>query len=255
MRKTIPLLSLVLVAAMALALPAEAAKRKTAKKTGVEEVVRPEEVGVLKYEDVAVVQRVLYPHEGRTEIGFHLGGHFFDPYAVGVLAGFDLTHFFKENAGLHIQIAGGYGGGNQHHQDLSSDIIGISYWLGNDARRILAGVTVAAELIPAYAKYNFFGKRVFHNDLYVLVGGTFYLGHGLLDSSRDGSRLRAIPGPMFGIGVRVFTGPKLNVSIDIRDCISFEGRAFSNSLGVRNNVILGVRLGGFVGDAKSPSLD
>ena len=255
MRKTIQLLSLALVAALALALPAQAAKRKTAKKKGVEEVVRPEEVGVLKYEDVAVVQKVLYPHTGRTEVGFHLGGHFFDPYAVGVLAGFDVTHFFKENVGLHVQIAGGYGGGNQHHQDLNSDIIGVSYWLGNDARRLLAGLTVAAEIIPAYAKYNFLGKRVFHNDLYILVGGSIYLGQGLLESSRDASTLRIVPGPMFGIGVRVFTGPKLNVSIDIRDCISFEARSFSGSLGVRNNVILGVRLGGFVGQGKSPSLD
>ena len=255
MRKTIPLLSLFLVAALVIALPADAAKRKTAKKKGVEEVVRPEEVGVLKYEDVAVVQKVLYPHEGRTELGFHLGGHFFDPYAIGVLAAFDMTHFFKENVGLHVQIAGGYGGGNQHHQDLSNDIIGISYWLGNDARRLLAGLTVAAELIPAYAKYNFFGKRVFHNDLYVLVGGSVYLGHGLLESSRDQSRLRIVPGPMFGVGFRVFTGPKMNISIDIRDCISFEARAFSKSLGVRNNVVFGVRIGGFVGQAVAATLD
>ncbi len=256
MRKSIPLLCLTLAVVMVAALPADAAKRKAAKKRGVEEVLRPEEVGVLKYEDVAVVQKILYPHTGRTELGFHLGGHFFDPYAVGFIAGFDMTHFFKETGGLHVQICGGYGGPNQHHQDLTSNIFSdVGYTLGNDGRRILAGVTVAAELIPAYAKYNFFGKRVFHNDLYVLLGGTFYLGHGLLESSREGTRLRVIPGPMVGVGFRVFTGPKMNISIDIRDCISFEARAFSQTLGVRNNVILGVRIGGFVGEAKGATLD
>ena len=109
MRKSIPLLCLTLAVVMVAALPADAAKRKAAKKRGVEEVLRPEEVGVLKYEDVAVVQKILYPHTGRTELGFHLGGHFFDPYAVGFIAGFDMTHFFKETGGLHVQICGGYG--------------------------------------------------------------------------------------------------------------------------------------------------
>ena len=256
MRKTLPLLCLTLVAALVAPLPADAAKRKTAKKTGVEEVVRPEEVGVLKYEDVAVVQRILYPHAGRTELGFHLGGHFFDPYTIGFIAGFDMTHFFEETGGLHIQICGGYGGPNLHHQDLTSNILGdVGYALGNDARRLLAGITVAAELIPAYAKYNFFGKRVFHNDLYVLLGGTVYLGHGLLEASSDSSRLRIVPGPMFGIGFRIFTGPKLNVSIDIRNSISFEQRAFTQTLGVRNNVIFGVRIGGFVGRSTTPGME
>jgi len=256
MRKSIPLICLTLVAALLAAVPAEAAKRKTAKKKGVAEVIRPEEVGVLKHEDVAVVQKILYPHTGRTELGFHLGGHFFDPYAIGFIAGFDMTHFFSENGGIHVQVCGGFGGANQHHQDLTSNILAdVGYALGNDARRILAGVTVAAELIPAYAKYNFFGKRVFHNDLYVLLGGTFYLGHGLLEASSDGTRLRAIPGPMFGIGFRIFTGPKLNISIDIRDSISFEQRSFTQTLGVRNNVIFGVRIGGFVGQAKTATLE
>ena len=256
MRRSIPLLCLALVTAFAVALPAQGAKRKTAKKKGVEEVVRPEEVGVLKYEDVAVVQKILYPHMGRTELGFHLGGHFFDPYAMGFIAGFDMTHFFKEDAGLHIQLCGGYGGPNQHHQDLTSNIFSdVGYTLGNDARRLLAGLTVAVEFIPAYAKYNFFGKRVFHNDLYVLAGGTVYLGHGLLDASSDASRIRIVPGPMFGIGFRIFTGPKMNVSIDIRDSISFEKRAFSETLGIRNNVIFGVRIGGFVGQSKTPTME
>ncbi len=256
MRKSILLLCLALVAAMVTALPADAAKRKTAKKKGVEEIVKPEEVGVLKNEDVLVVQRVLYPHAGRTEIGFHLAGHFFDPYVVGVLGGFDMTHFFKETGGLHIQICGGYGGSNQHHQDLTSNIFSdVGYTLGNDARRLLAGVTVAAELIPAYAKYNFFGKRVFHNDLYVLLGGTVYLGQGILTRSRDASQLRIVPGPMFGIGFRIFAGPKTNISLDIRDNISFEQRAFSQSLGVRNNVVFGVRIGGFTGQPKDATLE
>ncbi len=256
MRKSILLLCLTLIASFLAAAPAEAAKRKTAKKKGVEEVVKPEEVGVLKNEDVQVVQRILYPHKGRTELGFHLGGHFFDPYVVGVIGGFDMTHFFKETGGLHIQICGGYGGSNQHHQDLTSNIFSdVGYTLGNDARRLLAGVTVAAELIPAYAKYNFFGKRVFHNDLYILLGGTVYLGQGILTNSRDASQLRIVPGPMFGVGFRVFTGPKVNISIDIRNNISFEGRAFSKTLGVRNNVIFGVRIGGFVGQAQEAAID
>lgn len=256
MRKSIWLLCWTLVLALLMPLPAHAAKRKTAKKKGVEEVVKPEEVGVLKNEDVAVVQKILYPHQGRTELGFSLAGHFFDPYVIGVQGGFDMTHFFKETAGLHIRVCGGYGGSNQHHQDLTGNIFeSVGYTLGNDARRLLAGFTIAAELIPAYSKHNFFGKRVVHNDFYVLLGGTIYIGQGVLDRSLDVTQLRIVPGPMFGVGVRVFTGPKLNVSLDIRDNVSFEKRAFSNTLGIRNNVVVAVRLGGFVGKPKTASMD
>lgn len=218
---------------------AEAAKRKTTKqqqKQAEQTQVSTEEIGVLRKQDIHVVEKLLYSKAGRTEIGFDLSGLFFDPYVVGVQGGFDLNIHVDEWKAFHAEVIGGYGFSNQHHNDLTNDIFALGPSLGTDARRILAGVSAGIQLAPIYAKFSLAGAKVVHNDVYFYIGASGFLGQGM----EPGVGYSPLIGPAVGIGTRLFVNPTTTIRLEFKDHITIEQRAFTERVEPVNNLVFTV---------------
>jgi len=94
----------------------------------------PVDIGVIKNEDVRVVQRVLYTKEGRTEIGGGIGIMPFDGKTFAPQGFFEVTRHFSEAMAVEAQLGGGYGlTTSQYHQD---EAVGLA----REAYRYLASV-------------------------------------------------------------------------------------------------------------------
>lgn len=222
---------------LATATPAAAAKRKTTKQQQQQTEqakATPEEVGVLRQQDVHVVQKQLFTKAGRAEVGFNLSGTWFDPYVVGIQGGFDLNLHKSEQAAFHLEVQGGWGFGNQHHAELTNDVFDVS--LGTDARRILVGAAGGIQLSPIYAKFSLAGKKVVHNDIYFFIGAAGFLGQGV----EPGIGLTPLVGPSLGIGARIWINPKTTLRFDLKDHITIEKRAFSGGVAPVNNLVFTV---------------
>jgi len=236
------------VLALALLLPsgADAAKRKTAKKKDDTSEVKVEEVGVLRNEDVRVVQKNLYVKRGHHEIGFMLSTQPWDPYTLGLMLGFDLTLNPTENLGMEIMVQGGYGWGNGHWQDvtfLGNSAGGNLTSLGSDAAKQLVGGSVNLVWSPIYAKLAWGRSKVIHFDVYGTLGAHGYLAQRL----EADAGFRAIVGPSVGIGLKFFLSPKVALKVDLRDHISIEKRTYSNKITARNNFQFGLGLAFYTG--------
>ena len=245
--KTLVRLSVVAIAATIL-LPgaAHAAKRKTAKSAEKTRDVKVEEVGVLRNEDVRVVQKNLYVKKGHHEIGFLISGNPFDVYVNGVMAGFDLTLNPSEKLGVEILVQGGYGWGNGHWRDvtfLGTASGGQLSSLGSDAARSLVGGNINVVWSPIYAKLAWGTKHVLHFDIYGILGAHGYLAQRL----EADAGLRALVGPSAGIGVKFFLSEKVALKIDLRDHISIERRTYTGRITARNNWQLGAGLTFYTG--------
>ncbi len=239
------------VLALALLVPsgAEAAKRKTAKKKDDTSAVKVEEVGVLRNEDVRVVQKNLYVKRGHHELGFLLTTQPWDPYSAGVMLGFDLTLNPSENVGIEIMVQGGYGWGNGHWKDvtfLGNSAGGQLTSLGSDAARSLVGGSINFVWSPIYAKLAWGTRRVLHFDVYGTLGAHGFLAQRL---EADGG-LRVLAGPSIGLGLKFFLSRKTTLKIDLRDHISLESRTYTGRFTARNNFQFGIGLSFFTGERK-----
>lgn len=246
------LLARTCLAAVALTLvapPAYAAKRKTAKTTTKTREVKVEEVGILRNEDVRVVQKNLYVKKGHHEIGFLITTTPWDPYAVGVMAGFDATFNFTENIGLEVLAQGGYGFANGHYQDvtfLAQAAGGQVSSLSSDAVRPLAGGGLGIVWSPIYAKLAWGTRKVVHFDIFGTLGA-----HGGLNQQLDaGARLKGQVGPYAGVGMKFFLSPKVALKVDFRDNISIEKRTYTERVTARNHWQFGLGLTFYTGRDK-----
>tara|TARA_Y100001968_G_scaffold265421_1_gene254599 strand:- start:1588 stop:2337 length:750 start_codon:yes stop_codon:yes gene_type:complete len=234
--------------ALALVMPAtaSAAKRKTTKKADDSSDVTVEEVGVLRNQDVRVVQKNLYVKRGHHEVGFLLSTQPFDPYTAGLMLGFNLTLNPSENLGFEIMAQGGYGWGNGHWQDvtfLGNAAGGNLTSLGSDAARQLVGGSVNVVWSPIYAKLAWGGSKVIHFDIYGTLGA-----HGFLAQRLEADAgFRGIVGPSVGVGAKLFLSPKVALKLDFRDHISIERRTYSGKVTARNNFQFGIGLAFFTG--------
>ena len=226
--------------AVAFPSPVEAAKRKTKKKATRIEEVKVEEVGVLKNEDVHVVQKMMYAKRGHPEIGFLLSAQPWDAYTFGAMGGFDLTLNATENFGVEVIVQGGYGWANGHHKDvtyLANSAGGAMTALANDAVRQLVGGNVNLVWSPIYAKLAWGSQKVVHFDVYGTLGA-----HGFLTQRLESEDLAALVGPSVGLGLKFFLSPKAALKIDLRDNISLETRQFTGRFTARNNFQFGLGL-------------
>ena len=232
------------VLALCLLLPsgAEAAKRKTTKKKKDDtSEVKVEEVGVLRNQDVRVVQKNLYVKRGHHEVGFLLSTQPWDPYTAGLMLGFNLTLNPSE-----IMLQGGYGWGNGHWQDvtfLGNSAGGNLTSLGSDAARQLAGGSVNVVWSPIYAKLAWGRSKVIHFDVYGTLGAHGYLAQRL----EADAGFRAVVGPSVGLGLKFFLSPKVALKVDLRDHISIEQRTYSGKVTARNNFQFGLGLAFYTG--------
>ncbi len=245
LRALLPLLALALL----LPAPAMAAKRKTKKVKEDKSEVDLQEVGVLRNEDVRVVQKNLYVKKGHHEIGFMITTNPWDAYNAGVMAGFDLTLNPSENAGIEIMVQGGYGWGNGHWRDvtfLGNAAGGQLTSLGSDAARQLVGGSINLVWSPIYAKLAWGRQRVLHFDVYGTLGAHGFLAQRL---EADGG-FRGLVGPSVGIGLKFFLSRKTTLKVDLRDHISLERRTYTGKFTARNNFQFGMGLSFFLGERK-----
>lgn len=248
MKMARPLL-LALVALLLLPAPAFAAKRKTKKVQEDKTDVNLEEVGILRNEDVRVVQQNLYVKKGHHEIGFMLTTQPWDVYSAGLMAGLDITFNPSEHLGVELMVQGGYGWGTGHWRDvtfLGSAAGGQLTSLGSDAARQLVGGSLNLVWSPIYAKLAWGRKHVLHFDVYGTLGAHGYLAQRL----EADAGLRGIFGPSLGIGLKFFLSRKVALKFDLRDHISLESRTYTGRFTARNNFQFGIGLSFFTGDRK-----
>lgn len=174
------------------------------------------DVGVIKTEDVHVVQKLLYPKAGRTELGAHLGWMPFDTYTTTPLASLTAGKHLSELWGLELVLAGGYSLKNSTYKQLE----GPAYGIAPDAYRFLGSVLVDAQWSPVYAKFNWRGNRIFHHDLYALMGAGLTVEQAMMP---DASMAFA-PTVGLGVGARVFTHKGNAVRLQVRDDLLLEKR-------------------------------
>ena len=96
------------------------------------------DVGVIKNADVKIVQQLLYPKTGRSEIGFHTAVMPFDAYTFTPAAAFTYASHFAEDKGIEVVLMGGYGMKNATYKELE----GPAYGVAPDAYRFLGSAMV-----------------------------------------------------------------------------------------------------------------
>lgn len=204
----------------------------------------PLDLGVLKDRDIKVVQKLLYPKEGRNEFGVQLGWMPFDSYTSTPVGGLNYVRHFTEEWGLEVAANGGYSLKNFTYKQLESDAYGIQ----PDAYAHLADIAIDAQWSPIYAKLNWRGKKVIHHDVYLLGGGAFAIEKAMMP---DGSTTFS-PGGTIGAGMRFFLNKESVLRVQIRDDLLVQNRvktADSQANFLKQNVILSV------GYARMPKKD
>ena len=175
------------------------------------------DVGVIKNEDVKIVQKLLYPKTGRSELGAHLAVMPFDAYTFTPAAAFSYASHFAEDKGIEVVLMGGYGMKNATYKELE----GPAYGVAPDAYRFLGSAMVDFQYSPIYAKMNVAGQRIFHHDVF-LTGG---LGVTYEQAIQPDATSAIAPTLGIGAGARIFTGNNYAVRLQLRDDILREKRA------------------------------
>jgi outer membrane beta-barrel protein len=211
-----------ILAAAALLLPSLATAQETV------------DIGVIRNDDIHVVQKLLYPKDGRTEFGVHLGVMAFDPYLTTPNAGLSFNAHFTERVSLSILGGGGWGFKTGVYKELESPAFGVAPY----AYRYLGSVLGGVEYAPIYAKLNLNGAKIVHFDVYGALRG----GLSIEGSVIPGGGLAFAPTISPGIGSRLFVGPRTALRLEFRDDLLLERRSITQSWNFKQNadVMLGV---------------
>lgn len=212
----------ILTAALALALPAVGSAQETI------------DLGVIKNEDIKVVQKLLYPKEGRSELGMHVGLMPFDAFTTTPFANLSYAGFLSESFGYEITAGGGYSLKNGNYRSMEKVVYDET--ILPDAYRYLASVGVDAQWSPVYAKMNLMGKQVFHHDLYLLGG----VGATLEQAILPDHSIAVAPMASVGIGARIFLSETSALRVQLRDDFLIESRAKTETTHLKQNAALSV---------------
>lgn len=191
------------------------------------------DLGVLKQSDISVVQKLLYPKEGRSELGLHLGWMPFDPYTTTPVAALSYGSFMSETLGWEVTAGGGYGLKNHTYRELEGPAYGVS----PDAYRYLASLLADVQWSPIYAKMNVMNRGVVHHDVYLLGG----LGGTLEQAVQPDHTFAFAPTLGLGLGVRLFLPKNMAIRVQLRDDLLVESRAKTETTYLKQNV--GVTIG------------
>ena len=212
-----------LATALAMALAAPAAQAQD-----------PLELGVIRNDDIHVVQKLMYPKDDRTEFGVHLGVMPFDPYLTTPNAQISFNKHFNELTSFSLVAGGGYGFKTGVYRTLESPTYGVAPY----AYRYLASLLAGVEWSPIYAKMNINGAKVFHFDIY----GALRAGGSLEQSVLPDGGLGFGPTLSPGIGSRVFVGENTSLRVELRDDLLLERRAITQSWEFKQNANVTVGL-------------
>ena len=191
------------------------------------------DLGVLKDDDIVVVQKLLYPKTGRNEMGIHLGLMPFDPYTTTPIAALSYDGFLSETFGYEVALGGGYGLKNAAFKELE----GPAYGVAPDAYRYLASLVADVQWSPIYAKMNLMGKGVLHHDLYLLGGAGVTFEQAMLPDHS----LAVAPTLALGIGARIFLSETSALRVQLRDDMLIESRVKTSDTHFKQNA--GVTVG------------
>lgn len=247
MKTLAPLLTAILVACLLAPATAGAAKRKTEKSTTTEKrEVKVEEVGVLRNQDVRVVQKNLFVKKGHHEVGFLISTTPLDTYVVGLHGALDVTFNLGERIGLELLVQGGWGFANGHYQDISGlgeSLGGTLTGLASDTARDLVGGGLNVVWSPIYGKLAWGTRKVLRFDIYGTLGAHGYLSQRLDPPSEDAlDALTGHGGPSIGIGMKWHLTQGTALKFDLRDNLSIEQRAYTGDITVRSVFQIGIGL-------------
>jgi outer membrane beta-barrel protein len=201
------------------------------------------DIGVLKNEDISVVQKMLYPKHERTEFGVHLGVIPFDGYVVSPNLQLSLDRHLTDTVSLGALIGGGYGFKNGVTKQLESPTFGVAPY----AYRYLGSVLLGAQWAPIYAKLNWNGARVLHFDVY----GAGRFGGAIEQSVFPDATLAFGPAISPALGARIWIGEKTSLRTELRDDFLLERRSLTQTWNFKQNA--NVQLGlTFFGAAPAP---
>jgi len=200
------------------------------------------ELGVLKDQDVHVVQDILFPKTGRLEIGGHLGWMPFDPLVTTPNAQFSIDKHFSEELALSVLIGGGYGLTTAKYKELTEP----PYNVAPNAYRYLASALIGVSWAPIYGKMTARGKSVSHYDVFFSgrLGGT------LEQSVIPGGGMTVAPTLSLGVGARFFLPNGNAIRVELRDDLLVEYRALTTNWHFKQNAGITVGYTAFLGKAK-----
>ncbi len=173
------------------------------------------DVGLLKNEDVKVVQKQLYGKEGMKEISLHAGLMPFDAFSITPKFEGSYGMFMSDSMGWEVAIGGGYGFTNANYRHLED------FGTIPDAYRYLGSVIGDVQWAPVYAKMAVNGNKLFHYDVYTLGGGGLTVERAFME---DKSWSFA-PTISAGIGSRIFFSDGTILRIQLRDDFLLQKRA------------------------------
>jgi outer membrane beta-barrel protein len=195
--------------------------------TGLAHAQETIEIGVIRNEDITVVQKMLYPKVDRSEFGFHVGVMPFDPYLTTPNGQITFTRHLSNSVGFSTVIGGGYGFKTNVYKLLESPTFGVAPY----AYRYLGALLMGIEYCPIYAKMNLNGAKVYHFDLYGVARGGLTVEQSVLP---DGD-LAFGPTLSPGLGMRLFLGKNTALRVEFRDDVLLERREITQSTHIKQN--------------------
>lgn len=191
------------------------------------------DLGVLKDSDIKVVQKLLYPKTGRTELGIHLGVSPFDAYTRTPFGAVSYGSFLSESVAWEVVAQGGYSFKTSTYRELESPL----YSVAPDAYRLLGGISADVQYSPIYAKMNVAGKQIVHYDVYGLAG----LGVTAEVAILPDHSFWPAPTVPLGVGARFYLNKDAAVRFQVVDELLVERRAKTETWALRHDI--GVSIG------------
>jgi outer membrane beta-barrel protein len=195
------------------------------------------DLGVIRQEDITVVQRLLYPKDNRSEFGIAAGIMPFDPYLTTPNGQLWFVKHFSERGAFNLVVGGGYGIKTGVYKQLESPAYGVAPY----AYRYLASGLAGGEWSPIYAKLNWGGGRIAHFDVYLAGRGGLTIEESVIP---DGGIAYA-PTLSPALGGRFFLGQSTALKIEIRDDLLVEYRSLTDSWEFKQNANVTVGLAVF----------
>jgi len=192
------------------------------------------DLGVIRDEDITVVQKLLYPKAKRTEFGLHAGVMPFDAYVTNAVAQLSFNQHLSDQLSISVLAGGGYGFKTAVYRKLESPAYGVAPY----AYRYLGGALGGIEWAPIYAKMNVNGSRIIHFDTYLAARVGVTLEQAVI--SGGGTALAPTLSP--GIGSRLFLSRSTALRVEFRDDLMLQRRALTNTTDFKQNanVTLGI---------------
>lgn len=194
----------------------------------------PVDIGLIRDTDIAVVQKLLYPKDGRSELGLHLGVMPFDAYLTTPNVQLSYDQHLSERVGLSVVAGGGWGFKTQVYRTLESPAYGVAPY----AYRYLGSALGGVEWSPVYGKLNWNGGRISHFDLYVAGRAGLSVESSVIPTG--GMAFAPTLSP--GLGARVFVGDNTALRVELRDDLLLEYRSLTQAFAFKQNANVTVGL-------------